>query len=167
MSEVCRVEPRHDRFGSLVPWLALTMSVGIGTGCATATQGASGAPPAVSPSPPPAASSATSVLDGVFTSSQASAGEQTFDEACRFCHAANEFSGGRFMLRWNGLTAGDIFDVVSTQMPEGSPGSLRPAEYAALVAYVLSLNGYPPGDNPLPADLSALQNLRIEARPAR
>ena len=157
--------------------LLLALAVSAGAGCATTTTGGtSSAPPVVSPpaSPPPpaptappAAASATSVSDGVFTSNQASAGEQTFQEACSFCHAPNEFSGGRFMLRWNGLTAGDIFEVVSTQMPEGNPGSLRPAEYAGLVAYVLSLNGYPAGENPLPADVSALQNLRIDAPPPR
>ena len=164
---VYRVVRRPDRFHSRVLLLTLTVSVGVGVGCARTTQGASGAPPVVSPSAPPAAVSATSVSDGVFTSSQASAGEETFQEACSYCHAPNEFSGGRFMLRWNGLTAGDIFDVVSTQMPEGNPGSLRPAEYAGLVAYVLSLNGYPAGENPLPADVSALQNLKIDAPPPR
>ena len=127
--------------------LALAVSVGAGTGCATTTQGASNTPPVVNPSALPAAVSATSVSDGVFTSNQASAGEETFQEACIFCHAPNEFSWGRFMLRWNGLTAGDIFDVLSTQMPEGNPGSLRPAEYAGLVAYVLILNGYPAGES--------------------
>lgn len=172
---VYRMVRRPDRFRSRVLLLALTVTVGVGVGCARTTQGASGAPPVVSPSapspsaPPPAssASSATAVSDGVFTSNQASSGEETFREACMFCHAANEFSGGRFMLRWNGLTAGEIFDVVSTQMPEGNPGSLRPAEYASLVAYILSLNGYPTGENPLPADLSALEKLQIDAPPQR
>ena len=163
---VYRAERRPDRLCSVGLLLALAVSVGA-AGCATTTQGASNAPPVVSPSAPPAAASATSVSDGVFTSNQASAGEETFQQACSFCHAANEFSGGRFILRWNGQTAGDIFDVVSTQMPEGNPGSLRPAEYAGLVAYVLSLNGYPAGENPLPDDLSALQNLKIDAPPPR
>ena len=162
---VYRAKRRPDRLCSSGLLLALAVVVGAEAGCTT--QGASNAPPVVSPSAPPPAASASSVSDGVFTSNQASAGEETFREACIFCHAANEFSGGRFMLRWNGLTAGDIFDVVSTQMPEDNPGSLRPAEYAALVAYVLSLNGYPAGENPLPADLSSLQNLKIDAPPPR
>jgi len=165
MSEVCQVKSRPNRFCSQLLVFAVAISIGVVTGCATTTQGGSDTPPVVSPSPPPVATAATSVLDGVFTSSQASFGEQTFDAECSFCHAPNEFSGGRFMLMWNGQTAGDIFDLVSTQMPEGNPGSLRPAEYASVVAYILSLNGYPPGEDPLPADLSALQNLQIEARP--
>lgn len=110
--------------------------------------------------------SAQSVLDGVFTTDQASQGEQTFREACMACHATDEFSGVRFSFRWSGLTAGDVFEVVSTLMPEDDPGSLRPNEYASVVAYMLNLNGYPSGATPLPADLTALRKVRIEAVPA-
>ena len=85
---------------------------------------------------------------------------------CAACHSTSEFSGGRFKVRWVGLTAGDIFEFVSTTMPESNPGSLRPEDYATLLAYVLSLNGYPAGEEPLPAVVSALQNVRIEEAPA-
>ena len=78
-----------------------------------------------------------------------------------------EFRGGRFRIRWVGQTAGDIFELVSTMMPEGDPGSLSPEDYANLLAYILRLNGYPAGEEPLPADVSALQNLRIEETPVR
>ena len=86
---------------------------------------------------------------------------------CAACHSTNEFRGGRFRIRWVGQTAGDIFELVSTMMPEGDPGSLSPEDYANLLAYILSLNGYPAGEEPLPADVSALQNVRIEEAPAR
>ena len=46
-------------------------------------------------------------------------------------------------------------------MPEGDPGSLTPDEYAALVAYVFSANGYPAGDEVLPSGLALLRNFRI------
>jgi hypothetical protein len=163
---VYQVERRPDRLCAPGLLLALAVILGAGAGCTTTSQGASNKPPVVSPSAPEP-TSATSITDGVFTSNQASAGEETFQKACTFCHSASEFSGGRFTLRWNGLTAGDIFDVVSTQMPEGNPGSLRPTEYASIVAYFLSLNGYPAGENILPADLSALQNVKINASPQR
>ncbi len=110
--------------------------------------------------------SAQSVLDGVFTVAQASDGEETFRQACMVCHATDEFTGVRFSFRWSGLTAGDVFEVVSTLMPEDDPGSLRPDEYASVVAYMLNLNGYPSGTTPLPADLTALRRVRIEVAPA-
>ncbi len=86
---------------------------------------------------------------------------------CAACHSTNEFSGGRFRIKWVGQTAGDIFDLVSTTMPEDNPGSLSPEDYANLLAYFLRLNGFPAGEEPLPADVSALQNVRIERAPAR
>ncbi len=86
---------------------------------------------------------------------------------CAACHGTNEVRGGRFRIRWVGHTAGDIFELVSTLMPEDDPGSLSPEDYANLLAYFFQLNGYPAGEEPLPADVSALQNVRIEAAPAR
>ena len=109
--------------------------------------------------------SGSTVADGVFTAEQVSRGERTFREVCAACHDTVEFSGGRFRFTWVGLTAGDLFDTISTLMPEGDPGSLSPARYASVVAYLLDLNGYPAGETPLPADLAALQALEIVEAP--
>ena len=107
-----------------------------------------------------------SVLDGVFTSAQASRGEQTFNRVCASCHDTGEFSGGRFRLSWVGRTAGDLFDTMSTLMPEADPGSLSPDAYASLIAYLFRLNGYPAGEVALPTDLAALQRVQIVESPA-
>jgi mono/diheme cytochrome c family protein len=135
-------------------------------GCASAPRGA----PATTPgSTPPVAATSTpdrSVLDGVFTTRQASSGERTFQQVCEACHRPSEFSGGRFRNRWVGQTAGEIFDVVSITMPESDPGSLSPEVYAALVAYLLRLNGYPAGEEPLAADAATLGTVQIVAAPA-
>ena len=106
-----------------------------------------------------------SVADGVFSNAQASRGEQTFRQVCAACHDTGEFSGGRFRLTWVGQTAADLFDTISTLMPEGDPGSLSPAEYASVVAYLLQLNGYPAGDAELPASLSSLRGMEIVEAP--
>ena len=167
MSKVRRGDSLAKRYAAPATALALALSVVVGA-CASASQGAAGRPPVASPPQPAAgAPSGSSVLDGVFTLRQASRGERTFRQVCAVCHSTNEFSGGRFRFRWVGLTAGDIFDVMSTMMPESNPGSLSPEEYATLLAYFLRLNGYPAGEEPLPADVSALQNVRIEEAPAR
>ena len=147
--------------------LALGTALLVAGGCASAPRSA----PATSPgaTPPPvaaAAASGRSVLDGVFTSRQAARGERTFQRVCEACHRPTEFSGGRFSTRWVGRTTGEIFDVVSTTMPESDPGSLNPEEYATLVAYLLRLNGYPAGEDPLPADTATLGTVRIVAAPA-
>lgn len=106
-----------------------------------------------------------SVADGVFSDAQASRGEQTFRQVCAACHDTGEFSGGRFRLTWVGQTAGDLFDTIATLMPEGDPGSLRPAEYASVVAYLLQLNGYPAGEAELPTSLQELQGMEIVEAP--
>ena len=102
-----------------------------------------------------------SVLDGVFTATQVSQGERAFGRTCSNCHSEAEFSGGRFRIRWVGQSVGDLFDTVSTLMPEDNPGSLTPEVYASLVAYLLDLNGYPDGQNPLPPDPAVLNLLDI------
>ena len=125
-------------------------------------------PPAGSAAAPaggPAGQSGGTVADGVFTADQVSRGERTFRDVCAACHDTVEFSGGRFRFTWVGLTAGDLFDTISTLMPEGDPGSLSPARYAAVVAYLLDLNGYPAGETPLPTSLAALQALEIVEAP--
>ena len=114
---------------------------------------------------PAGAQSGDSVLDGVFTEAQASRGEATFRRVCSACHDTGEFSGGRFRLTWVGQSAGDLFDTIATLMPEGDPGSLTPAQYAAVTAYLLRLNGYPAGEADLPTSLSALRGLEIVDAP--
>ena len=104
-----------------------------------------------------------SVLNGVFTAGQASRGETRFQQVCESCHRINDFSGGRFRVVWVGRSLGDLFYSMSTLMPEDSPGSLRPEEYADILSYMLRENGYPEGDEDLAAELSVLENIRIVA----
>ncbi len=113
-----------------------------------------------------AQSSGGSLLEGVFTPAQASRGERTFSDVCAACHDTGEFSGGRFRISWVGRPVGDLFDTISTLMPEADPGSLSPAEYAAIVAYLLQVNGYPAGDAALPTNQRALGQLEIVSPPA-
>ena len=121
---------------------------------------------AAAPRAPAVPPSAGSVLDGVFTAAQASRGERTFREVCAACHDPGEFSGGRFRIGWVGRPVGELFETISTLMPEADPGSLSRGEYAAIVAYLLQLNDYPAGDADLPSNGRALGRLEIVARPA-
>ncbi len=107
-------------------------------------------------------SAGSSVLDGVFTESQASRGEQGFELECASCHRSNEFAGVLFR-RKAGETAADLYQLISTTMPEGNSGGLRPGEYADLVAFMFRMNDYPAGEDELPSDLFLLENIRIEA----
>jgi hypothetical protein len=110
-------------------------------------------------------STGSSVLDGVFTSSQASRGRQQFSQACTSCHSAADHTGRKFEAKWQGTTIGDLFDLVSTTMPDGNPGSLKPEEYASILAFFLSESGYKEGAKELPSDLESLNKIRIEPLP--
>jgi hypothetical protein len=56
-----------------------------------------------------------------------------------------------------------FFELLRTTMPNDDPGRLTADEYAAVIAYLLQLNGYPPGDRSLPAGGAALERIRFEA----
>ncbi len=47
-------------------------------------------------------------------------------------------------------------------MPEDDPGSLRPEEYAAAIAYILQLNGIPSGSATLPSQRADLNQIIID-----
>ena len=95
-----------------------------------------------------------------YTVEQAAEGQRIFTTVCAVCHGRNEFTGPIFQLTWMEEPVGHLFEHVSTAMPQDDPGSLAPEEYAAVVAYMLQLNGRPAGDRRLPADADALARLR-------
>lgn len=106
-----------------------------------------------------------SVLAGAYSAPQARHGEAVFKRVCAQCHAAVQFSDVNFQRSWSGRTARDIFELIRTQMPQDQPGSLSRTEYAAVVAYLFELNGYPPGDSALATDTAGLGRVRIERKP--
>jgi mono/diheme cytochrome c family protein len=113
----------------------------------------------------PAAPAAVSLLEGAFTADQATRGRQNFEKHCFLCHTVAEHTGAQFAEKWNGSTVGDIFDLISSTMPDGNPGSLEPAEYASIIAFFLKETGYPEGKQELPSTTADLMKIRIEPPP--
>jgi mono/diheme cytochrome c family protein len=110
-------------------------------------------------SPIRAQSGAAGMSDGVYTADQAAAGAALYAADCSVCHAANlrggaypALIGPAFVAQWTGEPAADTYAAMSTRMPQGAPGSLKPAEYLALMAYILQQNHYPAGSAPLTQD---------------
>jgi alcohol dehydrogenase (cytochrome c) len=104
-----------------------------------------------------------SSLDGMFTTSQASRGEQRFTQACATCHKVEEQTGVSFRAKWGNATLGDLFTLISTTMPQGNPGSLTADDYASILAFYLRESGYPAGVTEVPADPAALTKMRVDA----
>ena len=103
-----------------------------------------------------------STLAGVYTESQATKGAQTYQKNCTGCHAPVAYSGLAFKRVWTGRSVYDLFNLIRTTMPNDNPGKLSRGQYAAIIAYVLRLNGQPPGARDLPDDDEPLKQIRIE-----
>lgn len=102
-----------------------------------------------------------SVLDGVYTRSQASRGEQVFLQECSLCHGAAQFTGSAFQKGWTGRTANDLFEFIRTSMPFDAPGRLSLDQYADIIAHIFSLNDLPPGDEELRGETEHLERIHI------
>jgi hypothetical protein len=68
------------------------------------------------------------------------------------------------MKTWNGGSLHDFYETIANTMPKGSPGSLKRREYLDVVAYILSLNNMPVGDQELPSRAGDLKPIRIKWR---
>ena len=111
-----------------------------------------------------------STWDGVYTEEQAKRGKATYTQECAQCHLddllgdgmAPALVGSAFSFRWSDLSLGDIFASLQATMPQGAPASLSPRAYADVVAFLLSVNDYPVGDEELTPDVTMLEQILIE-----
>lgn len=118
------------------------------------------------PGPPAAAEPAPGAPTmASFTAAQVERGRAVFDAVCGECHALGDFRGSTFLYEWRRRTAWNFFRTVSETMPDDAPGSLSDAEYVDVVSYVLSLNGYEPGERELPALRDALDTFVMDGAP--
>ena len=102
-----------------------------------------------------------STADGVYTEIQAKRGERLQRRACLRCHIPDYYKGG-LLDAWLGNTVGALNERIINTMPQDRPSSLKPRQYADIMAYILKLNGFPAGQERLPSDDSALARIRIE-----
>ncbi len=109
-----------------------------------------------------AAQEKKSVKAGVYTAEQADRGQALYRSKCASCHAPNRFTDDFFYQSFAGKPLWEMFDVISDSMPEDNPGSMKPAEYADVIAYLLRLNNFPAGSAELPTDKDALSAILME-----
>jgi len=100
------------------------------------------------------------VWDGVYTEAQAARGTMAYGQSCAGCHAlATEgkapLVGDPFWKSFAQKTVGDLLEFVSTNMPNGTPGSLSASAYQDIVALMLKSNGFPAGTAELRPDAVA------------
>jgi mono/diheme cytochrome c family protein len=104
-----------------------------------------------------------------FSLSQAARGYGEFKKHCIACHGTQlegrspnpPLTGDRFAQDWGGKSVRELFDFVSTEMPQGNPGTLVDTVYADLVALILQRNGLPAGARDLDPVSTSLDRMVI------
>jgi mono/diheme cytochrome c family protein len=116
------------------------------------------------------AQSEKTVWSGIYTAEQAARGKEKAVAACGSCHGmdlksgdlAPTLVGDDFIGHWYDAKLSELVMKVNTTMPADAPGSLKPEEYADVVAYMLELNGFPAGMETLAVEpVTALDTIKI------
>ena len=109
----------------------------------------------------------------IYNEEQALKGRDLYNEHCASCHGAAlegqgslPLSGATFRARWadDRHSVDDLFYIIRTLMPYGQPATLSKQEYIDIIAYILMVNGYPAGAQPLPSDPPILKRMTIKAQ---
>lgn len=117
-----------------------------------------------------AAAAAVDLVEARYTQEQVDRIWSTYNRYCQECHGSDltggliggaPLAGFVFRQKWGGRSLASLFAYMSTQMPQGSPGSLSDQQYADLLALILSKNGHQVGEEPLTPDTERLQMLGV------
>ena len=109
------------------------------------------------------ATEAKAASEGVYTTAQAERGLTLYDTSCASCHELGKFKGTEFSNAWTGKPLTDLHTAVLS-MPMDAPGSMKPQEYADILAYFLSINGYPAGQTELAGGEDAIKAVTLDAK---
>ncbi|MEJ2436381.1 MAG: cytochrome c [Pseudolabrys sp.] len=103
-------------------------------------------------------------MPALYTEAQAQAGQQVFTHICATCHGKDlqgksgpQIAGTAFLKKAKllGWSVGNLRSLVVSTMPRSNPGSLKPQQYADVLAYLLAVNCYPAGHNKFPTKTTA------------
>ena len=106
----------------------------------------------------------------LYTAAQAHEGASVYQQSCAACHgtslegvAAPALKGQPFgeMATAQGLTVDSLLAVIANTMPQSDPGSLKPAQVDAVVAYILQQNSYPAGGTALSPGNAVLKTIKV------
>jgi mono/diheme cytochrome c family protein len=107
----------------------------------------------------PSAPDAGAALPALYTAAQAQAGAAKFIGNCQICHGNKlqgrvgpALKGPNFASEKSAFSVGDVFTIVSQNMPASQPGTLPHDDYVDIMAFLLQQNGYPAGPTALTFD---------------
>ena len=111
-----------------------------------------------------------SARDGIYTIEQAGQGKTVYEEKCGLCHGSMQsvtpdmaplLNDYVFQTTWTDRSLAELFEIIRDTMPQDEPGTLSPEELVDIIAYVLSANRMPAGEQPLPPDAEVLAEIRL------
>jgi len=129
-------------------------------------------PPTADAAPATVSASAVPVAKGpppTFTPAQAAHGRAAYQSYCAVCHGntltngtyGTPLAGEYFKRQWSGRPVAALLEKSRTTMPPANPNSLPAEDYAAIVAYLLEMNGAASGAAPLAADPARLADVHV------
>ncbi|MEQ1579515.1 MAG: cytochrome c [Steroidobacteraceae bacterium] len=109
------------------------------------------------------------VWDGVYNAEQAERGREIYATTCALCHgpalggveSAPPLTGDQFNANWSGTTIADLAERIRISMPVDKPGTLSRPQLAAVVAYILKVDGFPAGAAELDPQLVTSSPVKI------
>jgi cytochrome c len=100
--------------------------------------------------------------EGPFSQAQVDAGAKEYNTHCRTCHAAKgkgalgpALMGDVFKKRFGGQSVSEVANWIHENMPQTAPKSLTDEQLYPIVAYILTLNDFTPGQADLTKDSGA------------
>lgn len=108
------------------------------------------------------------IWTGVFTEAQAKRGQDVFMNRCAHCHDERLSGGegpaliaGQFNRNWGSRTLQRLFLKIKDRMPPGEVFVATDKEKLDIVAFMLMMNGFPPGSKELTLDEEELSSILI------
>src|SRR5207253_4657185 len=97
------------------------------------------------------------VWDGVYTSAQAARGKAPFERSCARCHNVElagsqrgpALKGNVFWSKYDNDNLGTLFGYIRDNMPQDGPSLVADEMKADILAYIMSVNGMPTGNDEL------------------
>lgn len=104
-----------------------------------------------------------------FTDEQIDDGIALYEEFCVECHGdkldngrfATPIKGFFFANRWEGRSLGELARFTYEEMPEGNGKYLNIDEYIALIAYILSENGFSSSNTAMSTEFEDLDGINL------
>ena len=99
------------------------------------------------------------LADGVYTQAQADAGAPLFTTNCSACHNTDFYK--TTLQSYNGQPLQYLFESIMAGMPADKPGTLLDNEYEDIMAHIISLLGFPSGDERLTYSGDTMRNTKV------